>query len=72
MPLVKTPPNGWRLGERALRLLLTAVFVGAAGKKLAASEFEVPNSESFGYAPWFMYAVGVTQLLGAAALLFRG
>ncbi|WP_425529956.1 DoxX family protein [Stenotrophomonas maltophilia] len=52
--------------------MLTAVFVGAAGKKLAASEFEVPNSESFGYAPWFMYAVGVTQLLGAAALLFRG
>lgn len=67
-----TAHNGWRFGERALQLLLTAVFVGAAAMKLAASDFEVSNFERFGYAPWFMYAVGVAQLLGAAALWFRG
>lgn len=61
-----------RLGERALRLLLTVVFVGAAGMKLAASEFEVSNFERFGYAPWFMYAVGIAQLIGAASLWGRG
>jgi len=67
-----TALNGRRLGERALRILLTMVFVGAAVMKLAASEFEVSNFERFGYAPWFMYAVGIAQLLGAILLWVRG
>lgn len=67
-----TAYQGRRLGERALRLLLTVVFVGAAGMKLVASEFEVSNFERFGYAPWFMYAVGIAQLIGAASLWVRG
>jgi hypothetical protein len=39
--------------------------------KLAAVEFEVSNFERFGYANWFMYAVGIAQLLGAASLWVR-
>lgn len=64
--------DGRRIGGRALRFLLAAVFVGAAGMKLAASEFEVSNFERFGYPSWFMYAVGIAQLLGAALLWVRG
>lgn len=64
--------NGRRLGEWALRLLLTAVFVVAAGMKLTASEFEVSNFGRFGYPSWFMYAVGIAQLLGAGSLWVRG
>ncbi|MCB4804219.1 DoxX family protein [Methylobacterium brachiatum] len=60
-----------RLGDRALRLLLSTVFIVAGGMKLAAVEFEVSNFERFGYANWFMYAVGIAQLLGAASLWVR-
>ena len=48
------------------------VFVVAAGMKLAGSEFEVSNFERFGYGPWFMYAVGIAQVLGAVSLWVRG
>lgn len=64
--------NGRRIGDRALRFLLAAVFVGAAGMKLTASEFEVSNFERFGYPSWFMYAVGIAQVLGAVSLRVRG
>lgn len=64
--------GGWQLGERGLRVLLTAVFVVAAGMKLTASEFEVSGFARFGYSPWFMYAVGVAQILGAVLLWMRG
>lgn len=64
--------RGRQLGDRALRSLLTTVFVVAAGMKLAASEFETSNFARFGYAPWFMYAVGVAQLVGAVSLWIRG
>lgn len=64
--------NGRRLGERGDRFLLAAVFVGAAGMKLAAAEFEVSNFERFGYPSWFMYAVGIAQLLGAVSLWVLG
>lgn len=62
----------WQLGERGLRVLLTAVFLVAVGMKLAASEFEVAGVSRFGYAPWFMYAVGVAQVVGAVLLWVRG
>ncbi len=58
--------------ERTLRVAIAAVFVIAAGMKLAALEFEVSGFARFGYAPWFMYVVGAGQLAGAALLLTRG
>lgn len=56
----------------ALRGALTLLFLVAAGMKLAALEFEVAGFTRFGYAPWFMYAVGVAQLAGAILLWVRG
>ena len=74
-PAIDGPgPAGSRLlarGEPVLRVLLAAVFVAAGIMKLAATEFEVNGFAHFGYAPWFMYAVGVLELLGGLALLPR-
>lgn len=57
--------------ELALRVLLAAVFALAGGMKLAAVEFEVQGFAHFGYAPWFMYAIGILELGGGLALPFR-
>lgn len=54
-----------------LRVLLAAVFVAAGVMKLAAVEFEVQGFAHFGYALWFMYAIGVLELGAGLALLFR-
>ena len=66
------PPRRVRArAEWAARVLLAAVFVLAGGMKLAALEFEVRGFEHFGYAPWFMYAIGVLELGAGLALLHR-
>lgn len=57
--------------DLALRVLLAAVFAAAGLMKLAAIEFEVRGFAHFGYAPWFMYAIGVLELGAGLALLFR-
>ena len=57
--------------ELALRVLLAAVFALAGLMKLTAVEFEVRGFAHFGYAPWFMYAIGVLELGAGLALLFR-
>ncbi len=64
--------TGLHFGGLLLRGLLTAVFVTAAGMKLAALPFEVAGFARFGYPLWFMYMVGAAQLLGAALLWGRG
>lgn len=65
-------PARFRLrAELVLRALLAAVFVLAGCMKLAAIEFEVRGFEHFGYAPWFMYAIGALELGAGLALLFR-
>ncbi|MFH6782284.1 MULTISPECIES: DoxX family protein [Methylobacterium] len=55
-----------------VRGLLTAVFLVAAGMKLAAVPFEVEGFARFGYPLWFLYAVGAAQALGAVMLWVRG
>lgn len=67
--------QGWdrrRVGGVVLRGLLTAVFLAAAGMKFAAVPFEVEGFARFGYPLWFMYVVGLLQLLGAMLLWTRG
>lgn len=61
-----------RFGGRVLRGALTAVFLTAAGMKLTAHPFEAEAFARFGYAPWFMVAVGLLQLVGAVLLWTRG
>lgn len=55
-----------------LRLLLAMVFLAAGIAKLVAVEFEVQGFAHFGYAPWFMYAIGALELAGGLLLLRRG
>jgi len=67
--------QGWdrrRVAGTVLRGLLTVVFLVAAGMKFAAVPFELEGFARFGYPLWFMYGVGVLQLLGAALLWTRG
>ena len=64
--------DGARRAERVLRAAVTAVFLAAAGMKLAAVPFEVEGFARFGYAPWFMVAIGAAQFVGAALLWIRG
>jgi putative oxidoreductase len=61
-----------RAGEIVLRAALTALFLVAAGMKLAAVPFETAGFARFGYAPWFMTVIGLAQLLGAVLLWVPG
>lgn len=61
-----------RAAELGLRAVVTAVFLAGAGMKLAATAFEIEGFARFGYAPWFMYAIGLAQLAGAVLLWTRG
>lgn len=61
-----------RVGSVALRGLLRAVFLVAAGMKFAAVPFQVASFARFGYPLWFMYVVGALQLVGAVLLWTRG
>lgn len=48
--------------------LLALLFLVAAGMKLFACAFETTNFAHFGYAPWFMYMIGVVEFAGAIFL----
>jgi len=48
--------------------LLSLIFVLSGGAKLAGLEFEIQAFERWGYALWFMYAIGVAELAGGLAL----
>lgn len=68
-----TPIRNWTgLAALVLRILITVVFVVAAGLKFGAAPFEVAGFARFGYPAWFMYVVGAAQLYGAVLLWVRG
>lgn len=48
---------------------MAALFAVAGAMKLTAHPFEVQSFEHFGYAPWFMFAIGALECLGVFALL---
>lgn len=48
--------------------LLSLIFVLSGGAKLAGLEFEIQAFERWGYALWFMYAIGVAEVAGGLAL----
>jgi len=52
----------------AVTLMLSIAFLMAGGTKLIGMEMHVQNFATWGYEPWFMYAVGLTEILGGAAL----
>ena len=48
--------------------LLSLIFVLSGGAKLAGLEFEIQAFERWGYALWFMYAIGLAEVSGGLAL----
>ncbi len=66
------PGRAARIGLWSLRGLLAVLFIAAGIMKLMATPFEVESFAHFGYARWFMYAIGVAELAGGLALLSRG
>jgi len=54
---------------KAVTVLLALVFALSGGAKLAGLGFEIEAFARWGYPLWFMYAVGVAEAAGAAALL---
>lgn len=48
--------------------LLSLIFVLSGVAKLAGLEFEIQAFERWGYALWFMYAIGAAEVAGGLAL----
>jgi uncharacterized membrane protein YphA (DoxX/SURF4 family) len=61
--------NRKMLLDWVLRGLMVVLFTVAGVMKLTAHPFEVHGFAHFGYAPWFMYAIGLVEFVGAFALL---
>ena len=53
-----------------LAVLIAIPFFAGAYLKLTSSEMEVQGFQMFGYPLWFMYFIGVCELLGALGMLF--
>lgn len=51
-----------------LRALLTLVFVGAGGAKLAGIPMMVEEFDKVGFGQWFRYVTGLVEVGGAAFL----
>lgn len=58
-----------RYSDGTLRALLVPLFVLAGAMKLTAHPFELHSFAHFGYATWFMYAIGLIEFGAAFALL---
>jgi uncharacterized membrane protein YphA (DoxX/SURF4 family) len=61
--------NRKMLLDWVLRGLMVVLFTVAGVMKLTPHPFEVHGFAHFGYAPWFMYAIGLVEFVGAFALL---
>lgn len=56
---------------RILSLALCAVFVAAGGSKVAGLDFQIESFSRWRFpAWWFIYAVGIVEVIGAALLVF--
>ena len=57
------------IGRTALSILIALAFIAAAYMKLTTNQMEVDVFAHFGYAPWFMYLIGILELLGGLGVL---
>ena len=55
-----------------LSVLLALLFLGIGLPKLAGVEMQVESFENWGYPPWFVHAIGATEVVAALLLLMRG
>lgn len=61
--------KGNRITVLVLSIVLALLFLLAGGSKLIAPGTHVKAFEEWGYAPWFVYVVGVIEVVGGLALL---
>lgn len=54
-----------------LTVALAIIFLLSGGAKLLSLEFEVQAFMRWGYPLWFMYLIGVAEVVGAISLLLR-
>lgn len=52
-----------------LALLVGAVFVVSGGSKLVAAESQVQDFARWGFPGWFLYGIGLLEVLGAILLV---
>jgi uncharacterized membrane protein YphA (DoxX/SURF4 family) len=55
----------------AVSVLLTLAFIGSGGSKLAGVPEMVQNFARWGFPGWFIYLIGVLEVLGAVGLWVR-
>ncbi len=71
---VRTPrpcvERSWRKTAVILKLLISVVFVGAAGQKFTGTV--APNWDRWGYSRQFMYATGIAELAALALFWWPG
>lgn len=51
--------------------VLSLIFFASGGAKLAGLDFEVAAFQRWGYPLWFMYVIGVVEVVGATGLLIK-
>lgn len=54
-----------------MNIILALIFFASGAAKLASLEFELVAFERWGYALWFMYAIGVIEVIGAIGLMIK-
>lgn len=64
--------KGTKIVYWILAVLIALPFFAGAYMKLTGSAMEISGFQNFGYAIWFMYVIGVLELLGALGILFGG
>ena len=64
------PSRNVTIAMWALAGLLALAFLAVGSFKLMGDQMHVDNFERWGYPIWFMYVVGVVEVLGALSLLY--
>ena len=60
------------LGWWALKIVLAALFVAAAGAKLAGAQQMIDEFNQIGAGTWFRYFTAVTEIIAGVLLLISG
>jgi len=69
--VVESPSRGIKLAW-AVQVVLAAVFLAAAGAKLASVPMLVEEFDTIGFGQWFRYVTACVEIIGAIALLMPG
>ncbi|MGL5430344.1 MAG: DoxX family protein [Vibrio sp.] len=54
-----------------LSAVLSLIFLASGAAKLASLEFEIAAFARWGYAQWFMYVIGMLEVMGGIGMLLQ-